>query len=360
MSRHLSRWVVFAVVAFWLGAVVVDAAQKRIDPDFDPAAAHWTVFVVKRGCLSLFWMAGTLLALHVYGERPLPLETRAARWRSAGHALLVGLVGAAVYGVYLGLVLRVATTRIATWWAGVVVAWPGDVIYGFFMVWQVIIVVTAYHTYRRMLRRKQESEALRARLQQTELLLFRAQLEPHFLFNTLNSIAALVQLRRAEDATDALNRLATLLRGVLEVGQRQVMPWRWESEFARTYVALQKLRFADRLEVHFEAPEVPPHASVPILLLQPLLENAILHGPLAEGRRCEISVCLRPVAQRLRLEVENEIAERSAGHTHGVGLANIGARLRALYGEHVLWRHGREGSRFVVRVEFPLEAEVAT
>lgn len=359
MSRHLSRWVVFAVVVFWLGAVVVDAAQKRIDPDFDPATAHWMIFVVKRGCLSLFWMAVTLLALHVYGERPLALETRAARWRSAGHALLVALAGAHVYGAYLGLVLRLATTRVASWWAGVVLAWPGDFIYGFFMVWQIIIAVTAYHTYRRMLRRKQESEALRARLQQTELMLFRAQLEPHFLFNTLNSSAALVQLRRADDATDALNRLATLLRGVLEVGQRQVMPWRWESEFARTYIALQKLRFADRLEVRFDAPEVPLHAPVPILLLQPLLENAILHGPLADGRRCEISVCLRAEAQRLRLEVENEISEQSAGHTHGVGLANIGARLRALYGEQVQLAHGREGSRFVVRVEFPLEAEAA-
>jgi two-component system, LytTR family, sensor kinase len=355
MSRHLSRWVVLAVVTFWLGAVVVDAAQKRIDPDFDPAAAHWAVFFVKRGCLSVFWMAATLLALLVYGERPLPLETRAARWRSAGHALLVALVGAHVYGATLGLVLLVATTRIASWWAGVVVAWPGDFIYGFFMVWQIIIAVTAYHTYRRMLRRKQESEALRARLQHTELMLFRAQLEPHFLFNTLNSIAALVQLRRADDATDALNRLATLLRGVLEVGQRQVMPWRWESDFARTYVALQKLRFADRLEVRFDAPDVP----LPILLLQPLLENAILHGPLAEGRRCDISVCLRPAAQRLRLEVENEISEQPAGHTHGVGLANIGARLRALYGEQVVFAHGREGDRFVVRVEFPLETEAA-
>lgn len=359
MSRHLSRWVVFAVVVLWLGAVVVDAAQKRIDPDFDPATAHWMIFVVKRGSLSLFWMAVTLLALHVYGERPLPLETRAARWRSAGHGLLVALVGAHVYGAYLGLVLRLATTRVSSWWAGVVLAWPGDFIYGFFMVWQIIIAVTAYHTYRRMLRRKQESEALRARLQQTELMLFRAQLEPHFLFNTLNSIAALVQLRRADDATEALNRLATLLRGVLEVGQRQVMPWRWESEFARTYVALQKLRFADRLEVRFDAPEVPLDAPVPILLLQPLLENAILHGPLVDGRRCEISVSLRAEAQRLRLEVENEVSEQPAGHTHGVGLANIGARLRALYGEEVHLVHGREGGRFVVRVEFPLEAEAA-
>lgn len=359
MSRHLSRWVVFAVVAFWLGAVMIDAAQKRIDADFDPAAAHWTVFFIKRGCLSLFWMATTLLALHVYGERPLPLETRAARWRSAAHASLVALVTAHLYAACFGLLLWMATTRVDSWWAAVALVWPADAIYGFFIVWQIIIAVTAFHTYRRMLHRKRESEALRARLQQTELLLFRAQLEPHFLFNTLNSIAALVQLRRAEDATDALNLLAALLRGVLEVGQRQVMPWQWESEFARTYIALQKLRFADRLEVRFEAREVPPHAPVPILLLQPLLENAILHGPLADGRRCEISVCLRSEARRLRLEVENAIAEQPAGHTHGVGLANIAARLRALYGEEVVLAHGREGGRFVVRVEFPVEIEAA-
>jgi hypothetical protein len=356
MSRHLTRGVVIAVAVFWLGAVLVDAAQRRIDPDFDPATAHWLHFVLKRGALSLFWMVATLLAVHHYGERPLGLETRAARWRSLGQSLLVALGAAGLYGLYLGLVLYAAIARVSSFSAGVAIAWPGDFIYGFFMVWQIIVAVTAYHTYRHMLRRKEERDALRARLAQTELLLYRAQLEPHFLFNTLNSIAALVHLRRPEAATDALQRLATLLRGVLEVGQRQVMPWQWEREFSQTYVALQKLRFADGLDVRFDVAGVPPHAPVPILLLQPLLENAIVHGPLAEGRRCEIAVRLAPAERRLRLEVENELAAAPPAAAHGVGLANIGSRLRALYGDDFVLAHGQEGGRFVVRAEFPAEA----
>jgi LytS/YehU family sensor histidine kinase len=209
--------------------------------------------------------------------------------------------------------------------------------------------VTAYHAYR-------QGERLKTQLQQTELLLYRAQLEPHFMFNTLNSIAALVRLDRREAATDALHHLSSLLRGVLEVGQRQVMPWQWEREFAGTYIALQQLRFADRLDVRIDATDVPTHAPVPVLLLQPLLENAIVHGPLADGRRCEIVVRLRSAGQRLELCVENEVARTASTDTHGMGLVNMRARLCALFGDDCRFEHRRDGARFVVAAAFPIGA----
>lgn len=343
------------VAVFWFGNLLVDAVELRLDAGLDPATIAWGRFLIKRGCLALYWMLVSLGALHAYGERPLNLDSAARRWRSLLEATLAASLIALVYCAYLALILLLKGI-VESWADGIAMAWPGDVLYGFFRVWQIIVAVTAYHSYRHMLRRKRESEELRARLQQTELLLFRAQLEPHFLFNTLNSIASLVRLERPAAAVDALHHLSSLLRGVLEVGQRQVMPWRWEHEFAQTYIALQKLRFADRLDVRIDAPDVPPLAPVPILLLQPLLENAIVHGPLADGSRCQVSVTLRPRAGRLELEVVNEVASRPADQTHGVGLQNIRARLAALFGDDCELSYGRDGARFVVRVAFPIGA----
>lgn len=336
------------VAAFWLGNVLVDAIELRLDAE---GAIAWALFLTKRGSLAMFWLIVTLGALHAYGEHPLNLDSAASRRRSLLHALLATSVIAALYTAYLAEILTLRGI-IPSWPAGLAMAWPGDVMYGFFRVWQIIIAVTAYHSYRAARQRKRESDELKARLQQTELMLFRAQLEPHFLFNTLNSIASLVRLERPDAATDAIHHLSTLLRGVLEVGQRQVMPWQWEREFAETYLALQRLRFADRLAVAIADDGVPPHAPVPILLLQPLLENAIAHGPLADGQRCEIAVALRPRGNRLELEVSNEVG-RAATASHGVGLRNIAARLAALFGDDHELAHGREGTRFVVRVAFP-------
>lgn len=355
VSRHLPPPVVFVVVVFWFGNLLVDGVELRLDAGLDPATIAWDHFLLKRGALAFFWMLVTLGAVHAYGERPLNLDSAASRLRSFLQATFAAALISAAYTVYLARIL--AWNGVApSWTQGIAMAWPGDVMYGFFRVWQIIIAVTAYHLYRQMQRRKRESDELKARLQQTELLLFRAQLEPHFLFNTLNSIASLVRLERPDAATDALHHLSSLLRGVLEVGQRQVMPWQWEREFAQTYISLQQLRFADRLDVRIDAPDVPPHAPVPILLLQPLLENAIVHGPLADGRGCLVQVTLRPRARHLELEVANEVAAGAAGKTHGVGLPNIRARLAALFGDDCELAYGRHGARFVVRVVFPIAA----
>jgi hypothetical protein len=339
MSRHLAPRVVLVVVILWLGDVVVDAVELRLDAQIIP----WGHFVAKRICLACFWILVTLSALHIYGQRPLAL-----RARSLATTTLRALLVTVVYSAYLALVLAVAGSALS-WWHGLEIAWPGDVSFGFFRCWLIVIGVTAYHAYR-------QGERLKAQLQQTELLLYRAQLEPHFMFNTLNSIASLVRLDRREAATDALHHLSSLLRGVLEVGQRQVMPWQWERDFAGTYITLQQLRFADRLDVHIDATDVPTHAPVPILLLQPLLENAIVHGPLADGRRCEITVRLRSAGHRLELRVENEVAQTAAQETHGVGLINMRARLTALFGDDCMFEHHRDGARFVVAAAFPLGA----
>jgi Histidine kinase len=355
-----AAWVVLAVVVFWAGNVLIDAAQLRLDVDYDPLKAHWPHFFTKRGLLSLYWVVLTLGALAWYDSHPVPFGQRAALGRALLLALGITLVASLGYVAYLGLVLSLVTPKY-TWGSGMAVAWPGDAIYFFVTSWQVLVAVNAALTFRRAQRHQRDRDELLLKLKETELSLLRTQLEPHFFFNTLNSIAALVRLQRSEAAIEALHQLSVLLRRVLEVGHRQLMPWHWEHEFTVTYLGLQKLRFGELLEVSLETDGMNADLSMPIMLLQPLLENAIVHGPLGEGQRCQVSVCCAQVGARLQLEVSNSVAKAASPLTHhGLGLRTIGSRLAVLYADDFHFTHQREGDRFVVRVDLPARPCEAT
>ena len=349
-GTHTPRWAYLVMVLFWISTIFTDAAAMRLDPQSAAVPLEWSHFLAKRGLLAFFWMAVSAGALRWYAKRPIAGDNLV---RSL---LLAATAAAAIclaYGIHLGGVLSLMKAD-RSWREGIALIWGVDLLYAYFTVWQIVVAVNAFYYYRNMMQRRRESEQLQLKLAKIELMLFRAQLEPHFLCNALNSIASLVRLRRHEAAVDALNELGALLRSVLEVGERQLMPWHWESEFSRLYVKLQKLRFAERLQVHFDVDDVPAHTPIPILLLQPLIENAIHHGPLVDGATCDVSIRLRTTTDRVELQVSNTAAQHAARHNHGLGLNNIAARLKGLYGDNFLFRHGRDGERFVVRAEFPL------
>lgn len=215
------------------------------------------------------------------------------------------------------------------------------------------MAVNAYTYFRRAADRAREQERLRLRLAEMQLMLFRAQLEPHFVFNTLNSIAALVRLNRNGAAVDALNQLSGLLRGVLEVGERQRIPWHQALEFTQRYIALQKLRFADRLTIHLSVDGIPDETPVPAMLLQPLIENAIHHGPLNDGEPCSVEISVSAAMSGWRIGVRNAVGKRSTHESRGVGLANVESRLLAMYGAAAHFEHSQIEGVFTVTVLLP-------
>jgi two-component system, LytTR family, sensor kinase len=195
-----------------------------------------------------------------------------------------------------------------------------------------------------------DQELTTARLRALEM-----QLQPHFLFNALHAVGALVRSARLEDAVRSLATLGGLLRATLAHGDHEITLAE-EIALAHRYLALQKIRFADRLQIRIEiAPEVT-RARVPRLILQPLLENAIRHG--VERSRTEVAVEVRASArgQRLELVVRDHGGVREATtRGQGIGLANTRARLAALYGDaHVLEIAATEGGGLAIRIESPL------
>ena len=150
--------------------------------------------------------------------------------------------------------------------------------------------------YRRYREREQQAAVLESRLNQARLRALQAQLQPHFLFNTLNGIATLVR-RDPATAEEMLLSLSDLLRIALSSSHRQEIPLREELDFLDRYLAIQRMRFGDRLRVTEEIETSAMDCLVPALLLQPLVENAIRHGLEPSGKLGELRI------ERLRPDV---------------------------------------------------------
>jgi LytS/YehU family sensor histidine kinase len=199
--------------------------------------------------------------------------------------------------------------------------------------------------YRREIGEREEREReLRHLNTQMELAALRSQLNPHFLFNALNAINALVGVQ-PEKARTVLETLAELLRYSLESDKRDFVSLREELDFVQKYLSIEQERFGKRLQISIDIDETLGEARVPPILIQPLVENAVKHGISPKAVGGTVSVTVRSDAsanadgKRLWVEVSDDgvgmKTNKLSNHAPsiGIGLANTDARLRKLYGE---------------------------
>jgi signal transduction histidine kinase len=174
---------------------------------------------------------------------------------------------------------------------------------------------------------------LETRLAKTHLQVFKMQLQPHFLFNTLNTIAELVHTD-PEAADQMITRLGRLLRLSLDHASHQVVPLRQEADFLRVYIDIEQVRFQDRLQVVWDLAPDTLEAAVPTLLWQPVLENAIRHGVTPLAGRGRVVIASRREVEDLVLEIRDNGQGLPPGGAprEGVGLRNVRERLNQLYG----------------------------
>ena len=174
---------------------------------------------------------------------------------------------------------------------------------------------------------------LEARLAKTHLQVLKMQLQPHFLFNTLNTIAELVHTEPLA-ADQMITRLGRLLRLSLDHASHQVIPLRQEADFLRVYVEIEQVRFQDRLQVVWDLSADTLDAAVPTLLWQPVLENAIRHGVTPLAGRGRVVIASRREAEDLILEIRDNGQGLPPGGAprEGVGLRNVRERVEQLYG----------------------------
>ncbi len=181
----------------------------------------------------------------------------------------------------------------------------------------------------------------------------RMQLNPHFLFNTLNAAVALVS-SRPKVAEQMLVRLSDLLRRTLRDGESDFITVAREADFVRNYLEVQRLRFPDRLSFHVDIEPCVLGAAVPSLLLQPLAENAVVHSVAAEAEHIRVDLRIRRVLSGLEMTVRNSAARQRSDTRVGVGLASTRERLKTLFEQDYELEliHAADGS-VVARVRIP-------
>lgn len=207
--------------------------------------------------------------------------------------------------------------------------------YWILIYWLILLVVHATEFYQRFQEGELKTSQLESRLAQAQLQALKTQLNPHFLFNTLNAISALMH-RDVRAANKVMTQLSDLLRLSLETSGAQEVSLKQELEFLDRYVEIQRSRFPDRLTVHLDVQPETLDALVPNFILQPLVENAIRHGIAPRSAPGRIDVFARRTNGLIEIQVrDNGIGfptDRHLRPREGVGLANTRARLRHLYG----------------------------
>jgi len=215
-------------------------------------------------------------------------------------------------------------------------------------------------------------ERLEAQATSAQLAMLRYQLNPHFLFNTLNSISTLVLLKQTEPANAMLTRLSSFLRHTLVTQPGGKVTVAQEVETLKLYLEIERMRFEERLQTDFRVEENAAKAQIPSMLLQPLIENAIKYGVSPQEAGAEISLLAQIVGPRLRITVSDTgpgvdvvgtsddlpavMATHKRRDSTGVGLANIRDRLAQAYGDdHRFEIRSPESGGFTVLIEIPHE-----
>ncbi|HTS87999.1 MAG TPA: histidine kinase [Gemmatimonadales bacterium] len=312
----------------------------------------WTTF-------GLFSFGQILLYNTVSGEPPLPWRpllvlslvsawtwaalTPAALWVAGRLRFTPGqrARGLALHGL-AGIAFVLLSTLLDRTLVGLVSQGPlrpfmASLLYRFdsrFLAYLCIVTVSQAARYAMLYRQREVRAAeLEAQLARAELQLLKMQLQPHFLFNALNTIAEMAH-NDPNDADRLIARLGHLLRLSLEQAGHQVVPLRQELQILEAYLEIEQTRFRDRLVVRTEVAPEALEASVPALMLQPLVENAIRYGTSPGTGEGRITIRAAGEGPRLRLEVSDRGPgfPRSGFHPEGLGLRNTRERLRQLYG----------------------------
>jgi hypothetical protein len=204
---------------------------------------------------------------------------------------------------------------------------------------------------------------LEKQLSQAQLATLQMQMEPHFLFNTLNAVTTLVELKRNDEASETLAHLNTILRKTLQRNVPEKIPFAQELQIVESYLAIQQVRFADRLRVKIETTPEALEGLVPCFLLQPIVENAIRHGISRLEGDGLLETSVQRVGDTLRLCVRDNgpgLSGSSTNGGHGIGIKNTRDRLSFFYpGAYDFAAIEPERGGYEVTIQIPYERQPA-
>ncbi|MBT0587174.1 histidine kinase [Alteromonas sp. SM 2104] len=221
----------------------------------------------------------------------------------------------------------------------------------------VCIMLGAYvSAYLQQIRIKEkENLMLQTQLYKVQLDALKSQLNPHFLFNALNTISGLMRMKSSDTATSAIAELSYMLRSILE-RQEDVVSVREEVQFIEKYIFFQTLRFEKRLVTEIKISEDAKNMKIPFLLLHTLVENAIKHGAQEEGNVNTIHLSATLLDKRLHIQLANTMATEQKHEGFGIGLLNCKKRLELLYHDDFELRSNQcANNQYLTVINLPAE-----
>ena len=224
-----------------------------------------------------------------------------------------------------------------------------NVCYGCIIFFGWLCLYFLYHTFDRLNRSEIERFQLMTSVKEAELRALKSQVNPHFIFNSLNSLRALID-ENPERARQSVTQLANLLRYSLQSGQLETVPFEDELGVVNDYLALEQVRHEERLRLRLDVAPDALHLPIPPMLLQTLVENAVKYGITPRPEGGEIAIVARNEGGGLRIRVSNpgQIDGGSGSPSTGVGLHNAAERLRLIFGERATLRLRSEAPSVVV------------
>jgi two-component system, LytTR family, sensor kinase len=359
ISRSWFRWALFAAV--WTAIGLSFAAQFYISSSrlgrpvtwgfaLNHALVDWYVFALLSG--PVVWLS-----------KRLPIHR--GNW---GKTLAVHLLASGLFS-FSFVVIRAWVAQVQAWLGGQPAEFADafqplllkSFHFNLLVYWVILSVGHALKYYRDAQERELRTSELEKHLAQARLQALQMQLNPHFLFNTLHAISSLMH-KDVEAADCMIARLSELLRYALESTEEQEVPLRRELAFLDRYLEIEQTRFGDRLLVRKDIEPEALDLSVPNLVLQPLVENAIRHGIEPHARPGEVRLRAWRNGRALHLEVRDNgegLVGDNESISEGVGLSNTRARLFELYGDEYQFefRNAKEGG-LVVHVAIPSRPQI--
>jgi signal transduction histidine kinase len=349
-----------SILGFWLLYIALITARAAIlqYPDFWPMFARRSVVVVG-GCVLTFLV---YLAMRLVASKSLNAKAGLAALLCLPASILFSGVNYYVFYVYAPLdAVKMEAAREHMGWSPLQMAvrsilenslsW-----YFLFAAWAAFYVAMSQA---KQLRAADRHAAMLAReAQEAQLRALRYQINPHFLFNTLNSLSSLILSQKTDVAERMLMNLSTFFRATLSADPTADVPLEEEIKLQRLYLDIEQIRFPDRLTVEVDVPEALQSARVPVLILQPIVENAVKYGVAKSRKSVRVGITAYEEAGRLHIKVKDDgetlPGEAGEGGT-GVGLKNVCDRLVARYGNRAGCMHGPDpDGGYTVHVYMPV------
>ena len=326
----------FLIFAAWLVPAFLSGFNTYVQNRLDGRPPDWRWVLFSSGD----WLLYAVLTPFVFRvSRRFPLQRPKLARNITLHVLWA--FGMCVAWAALGTVLRLgifplgADTTVERVWLGFI-SWLFTTLpFGVGVYFALVGIERSFFYVAQVRERETQAARLAAQLSESRLGALRMQLNPHFLFNSLNAITVLVRDRNTEAASRMLELLSDLLRQVLRTGESHETALSQELDFLERYLAIEQVRFSDRLRPHVAIDPAVARAAVPRFLLQPLVENALRHGIACRADAGLVQVGARRDNQELVLTVRDDgpglptVPDLDIG----VGLSNTRARLIAMYGD---------------------------